>query len=138
MKRAPDFVIGPRDNPYLLRWWIIPRNRFFNIYLHCILADDDDRALHDHPFDNVSVLLKGSYREHLKGGLSKIVRRFRPRFRRAECAHRLEVVDGPVWSLFITGPRRREWYFHCPQGLVVWTDFVDARDTGKVGKGCGE
>lgn len=24
--RTPDFVIGSDDNPYLLRWWIIPRN----------------------------------------------------------------------------------------------------------------
>lgn len=24
MIRPPDFVIGPPDRPYLLRWWIIP------------------------------------------------------------------------------------------------------------------
>lgn len=47
--RAPDFYIGGNANPYLLRWWVIPRNRFFNVYLHKFLRDDDDRALHDHP-----------------------------------------------------------------------------------------
>ena len=37
--RKPDFVIGGHDDPYMLRWWIIPRNRFFNIYLHKFLHD---------------------------------------------------------------------------------------------------
>jgi hypothetical protein len=50
VKRRPDFIIGGADNPYLLRWWIIPRNRWCNVYLHKILRDDDPRALHDHPW----------------------------------------------------------------------------------------
>lgn len=32
-RRAPDFIIGGKDTPYMLRWWIIPRNKWFNIYL---------------------------------------------------------------------------------------------------------
>lgn len=43
-----DFTIGGHERPYLLRWFIIPRNRFFNIYLHKFLRSDDDRALLDH------------------------------------------------------------------------------------------
>ena len=43
--RDPDFVIGRPGKPYLLRWWVIQRNRWFNIYLHQILENDDDRAL---------------------------------------------------------------------------------------------
>lgn len=148
--RAPDFIIGGRENPYMLRWWILPRNRWFNVYLHKILRDDDDRALHDHPWWNVSILLRGAYREvmpdlrrrvtpHLRitdlPVISKIRRAGSVVFRRATAAHRLEVVDGPVWSLFITGPRIREWYFHCKQGPVLWRDFVGA-DPGTIGRGC--
>jgi hypothetical protein len=44
MKRAPDQVIGGRERPYMLRWYLIPRNRFCNIYLHHFLRSDDDRA----------------------------------------------------------------------------------------------
>lgn len=58
--RAPDFVIGRTGDPYMERWWLIPRNRFFNIYLHRFWRSDDDRALHDHPWVNLSILLKGS------------------------------------------------------------------------------
>ena len=42
--RDPDMLIGPPDDPYMLRWWLIPRNPEFNVYYHRILHDDDDRA----------------------------------------------------------------------------------------------
>ena len=76
--RAPDFVIGPAGDPYMRRWWVIPRNKWFNIYLHNIMRSDDDRALHDHPWTNVSVLLRGSYLEHLPGGVAKLRKPWRP------------------------------------------------------------
>lgn len=62
-RRPPDYVIGGQDDPYLLRWWLIPRNKFFNVYYHVIVRDEDDRALHDHPWMNMSVVLSGAYRE---------------------------------------------------------------------------
>lgn len=52
----------PRD--YLKRWHLLPRNRWFNIYLHHFVHGDDDRALHDHPWASASLLLEGRYREH--------------------------------------------------------------------------
>ena len=41
--REPDFIIGGAERPYIRRWWIIPRNKLFNIYLHQVLRDDDER-----------------------------------------------------------------------------------------------
>lgn len=49
---------------YMLRWWLIARNAFFNIYLHNVLRSDDDLALHDHPWWNFSIVLDGGYFEH--------------------------------------------------------------------------
>lgn len=145
--REPDFVIGPKDDPYLRRWWIIPRNRFFNIYLNQILRSDDDRALHDHPWWNLSLILKGGYYEHTPCGLcgSPTCHETRVKhrvagdvvFRGPKAAHRL-VLTKPAWTLFITGPRIREWGFWCPKGWVKWTDFVAKDDHGAVGPGCGD
>lgn len=140
--RKPDFIIGPHDAPYLRRWWVIPRNRFFNIYLHNMLRDDDDRALHDHPWWNISFILKGGYLEwfsHRGEPINCVWRaRWRFVFRKPTCAHRLTLGHGtgPSWSLFITGPIVRQWGFHCQQGWRVWTEFVNARDSGQVGRGC--
>lgn len=135
-KRKPDMIIG--DN-YMHRWYIIPRNRFFNVYLHKIMADDDDQALHDHPWWSLSFRLKGVLREHYQKDRKRVIR-LSPRvtFRSSTFAHRLEVVKSPVLTLFITGPKIRTWGFHCPRGWVPWFDFVDSRDNGQVGRGCGE
>ena len=132
----PHVNIGP---DYMHRWHLIPRNRFFNIYLHKIMKNDDDRALHDHPWWSVSWCLRGKLREVRKFNRIRIIRpSLLPVVRSATFAHRLEVARGPVWTLFITGPRIRTWGFHCPKRFVPWYDFVDSRDSGKVGRGCGE
>ena len=147
--RPPDFVIGEAHDPYLARWWVIPRNRWFNVYLHNIRRDDDDLALHDHPWWSVSFPLTGGLREVRPQGERRL-RRFRPYLRRATARHRLVVGSprvepgraGPpparVWTLFLTGPRLRDWGFHCPQGFVPWWEFTDPDDPGRVGRGCGE
>lgn len=138
--REPNFIIGGREKPYLKRWWIVPRNRFFNIYLHHFLRSDDDRALHDHPWWNVSLLLDGAYVEHTiaAGGVKHAIRYAEGdlKFRSAKAAHRVEITEGPSWSLFITGPTIRDWGFHCPAGWRRWQDFVSSRDAGDIGRGC--
>jgi hypothetical protein len=138
--RPPDFVIGKPGDDYLRRWWIIPRNRIFNIYLHEFLRSDDDRALHDHPWWNVSILLAGEYTEHTiaAGGvnLRKVFRAGDIKLRAARAAHRIELHAGPCWTLFITGPRLRDWGFHCPAGWRPWQQFVNSRNSGEIGPGC--
>ena len=143
LSRPPDFIVGDPANPYLRRWWIIPRNRWCNIYLHQFLHSDDDRALHDHPYFNASILLRGSYLEHVQSGATLVRKPWRPwapwrvTFRAAATAHRIELRDqSPVWTLFITGPRIREWGFLCPQGWKHWAAFTKSGEPGQIGPGC--
>lgn len=140
-RRVPDFVIGGADDPYLLRWWLLPRNRVANAYLHLFLRSDDDRALHDHPWVNCSVLLKGAYTEHTidAGGIHRrrVYTAGDVKLRGPRSAHRVELHEGPCWTLFLTGPVVREWGFHCPvQGWLPWQRFVAQRDKGQIGLGC--
>ena len=132
--RPPDEIIGrnprsraphkgpPVERPFLRRWLVIPKNRLFNIYYHNFIADDEDRALHDHPWANASCVTHGQYREilphpnpigpwHYK---NRIVRPGQWVFRRATDAHRVELIGGqPSWSLFLTGPITHTWGFLC-------------------------
>jgi hypothetical protein len=142
-RRYPDFVIGDKSDPYLRRWWVIPRNPFGNIYLHEFHKDDDDRACHCHPWISVSLSLRGRmdeiYLERADGIVIERKRHVEPGamlFRRAAFAHRMIVPEPGARTLFLTGPSIRRWGFWCPNGWVYWRDFVDARDSGKVGKGC--
>jgi hypothetical protein len=141
---APDVIIGGHDDPYMLRWHLIPRNPLFNIYLHQFLRSDDDRALHDHPWSNVSILLEGTYTEHRieQGGIhTRTIREAGDVVVRlsGRVAHRIELHAGRCVTLFITGPRYRSWGFHCPTaGWVHWRDFTAAHDPGAIGPGCGD
>lgn len=156
--RAPDFVIGGAERPYLCRWFLIPRNPIFNVYLHQFLRSDDDRAHHSHPWlFNVTRLLKGCYVEHTIEAGGIVVRTHRDagdwKFRWGAAPHRLQLTRAmavvphvgllPVgderecWTLFVTGPRVREWGFYCGErDFVHWKRFTAAEDSGSVGKGC--
>ncbi|WP_101538892.1 hypothetical protein [Acidithiobacillus marinus] len=130
VRRSPDQVIGGASHPYLLRWFLLPKNRYFNVYLHVFLRSDDDRAMHDHPWHNMSYLVHGAYIEHRQsiGGLDsdQLQRPGSIVFRKATQAHRIELIDdAPCTSLFFTGPKIREWGFYTPQGWVHWRDFLD-------------
>lgn len=169
-RRPPNFVVGADDpaGAYLRRWYLLPRNPVFNVYLHNFLRSDDDRALHDHPWHWASLLLRGQYIEHTiaAGGIHH--RQLRQPGSIKLCApwraHRVELVSAgselapaserirylaglqaadaplPCWTLFITGPRVREWGFHCAQqGFIPWPRFTRAATDGKpgeIGPGC--
>lgn len=155
----PDFVIGDPAEPYMNRWWVIPRNKWFNVYLHQFLRSDDDRALHNHPWIfNASFLIAGQYREHTiaYGGINhrKLYETGELKFRGWNAAHRVELVNtyktvkdllennpvpAPCWTLFITGPVIQEWGFFCEKaGFVHWKDFCKPDEPGQRGAGCGE
>lgn len=145
--RPMDFRIPPDPTVpvYMERWWAIPRNWAFNIYVHIVRRSDDDRALHDHPWWSFSIVLEGGYYEEtiLAGGIHKRVWRgpgscvFRYK---GSLAHRLELesneaaydghdstisdrVELPAKTIFITGPVLRRWGFHDPKR--GWVDAYD-------------
>lgn len=137
----PDLSIGPRGAPQTLRWHLF-RWRGMQVALHRWLRSDSDRALHDHSAGNVSILLTGCYREWLSHRWEparwKLRLPFVPYYRGAAKPHRVELHNGPIWSLWIRFAPWREWGFWCgKKRWVHWTDYVDQRDAGLVGRGCG-
>lgn len=150
MKSRPADVQIGRDEkglPYMQRWHAIPRNKFFNCYLH-LYWHDDDRILHSHPWWSMSICLNGSLREyytHTAEGandpvMHKVsnVRKGDIVWRSADMYHRLEIGSSRTVTIFFTGRKIKTWYFACKRGLIEWTDFVSKRDKGEVGAGCGE
>jgi hypothetical protein len=127
--RAPDEVIttGNMTTPYIRRW-VLARFLGCQLALHQQLRSDDDRALHDHVGWNVSLILKGGYIEYFQSGWcmrnpGALV------LRRARTLHRLELpmrngVISCSWSLWLRGPKRRDWGFMTKQlGWVQWERY---------------
>lgn len=138
------------------RWnrWVYAVVRLLpNLYLHEFLRDDDDRALHDHPSWGASFILAGGYIEHTieAGGIHRRTEYAQGSFRfmPVRHTHRIELKKpfsarmgytakrNRCWTLFVFGPRVRQWGFHCPhRGWVHWREFTAADDPGSVGRGC--
>lgn len=119
-----DEIVRP---DYLYRWYAIPKNRFFNIYLHLFVGDDDDRAPHDHPWPSLSIALQGTMLEHMDGEEIRIIKKGDIIFRSATHRHRQTMVSNEAITLFITGPKYRKWGFWPDGKFVYWKDFIDPR-----------
>lgn len=131
-KQPPHRIIGPAASPaerdYLHRWHLLrDQEGQGNIYLHRFHRSDDDRALHDHPWPWTTVVLAGSYREHTETGAfdrvpGTVVSRT------ATELHRVELLSDTVWTLFLTGPKQREWGFMVPDvGWMTWWQYLGVR-----------
>ena len=123
---SPDVTIAPEGTPYLYRWYMQPNDKAqSNEMFHIQIASDPERPLHDHPWDNVSVILAGKYDEILNICPDQMkvpitVRRNKGDIvlRYAYYAHRLVLPEGTpyVMTRFVTGPKLRDWGFWYPDG----------------------
>ena len=123
------------DKDYMERWFIIPRNRFFNVYFHRFFGSDAPTP-HDHPWFSVGLILQGNYLEHTPSGdfvrvSGDIV------FRAASSLHWIE-IDKPVYTLFVTGPMVRVWGFQCKSKWVDFREYILKRGSDRLANGCGE
>jgi hypothetical protein len=121
----PSDLIKQAGEPYMRRYFLLGQGgqapgskaRF-----HQILTSDL-HALHDHPWDFVSVILSGSYVETTPTGEQE----FGPGsvlVRTAEQLHRLTLPNGPVWTFILVGPARRRWGFATDDGWVHWSEYL--------------
>jgi len=101
------------NEPYLTRYYLFLKDRKwfpFNIFLHNFHKGDLD-DLHDHPWPYLTIILRGGYWEHTPRG-----RFWRApghiRFSTPRSLHRIELEPNvSTWTLFIPGPKIREWGF---------------------------
>jgi len=92
---------------YLRRWRI--ETPWFSVRLHHWFASDDSRSPHDHPWDFVTFVLRGSYVD--EGEHRQRVRAGHVYHRSSTHAHWVHLDRGPVWTLVLTGPKVRRWGF---------------------------
>jgi hypothetical protein len=63
---------------YMHRWWLVKAaddKSTRAVRVHRILRSDHDRALHDHPWENCSIILRGGYWEVVPGAYQAWVER---------------------------------------------------------------
>ena len=127
------------NEPYLERYYLFLRDREqfpFNVFLHKFLKSDPD-DVHDHPWPYATVILKGGYWEWIphfdtvgrKTGEYQVWRgpgHFR--ISKANSFHRIELdPDITAWTLFMPGPKQRDWGFLVKNKWVQWEQYLKQR-----------
>ena len=106
------------------RRWQFP----ISIRIHHIVLPDQDRDLHDHPWNARTVILRGWYREVRSADPYEWPIRRNP----GDTAtlaygefHRItRVAPGGAWTLFISGPYRGTWGFLVNDVKVQWREYL--------------
>lgn len=117
------------------RWRIIETSRF-SVYIHGIYKADEDKHMHDHPWDYTRIILSGFYDECFinEAGRqeSTVTTPWKIIKRKAEMLHTIrELYTKRVFTLFITGRKRREWGYRVDN---QWIDHVTYRRLKNEGR----
>jgi len=112
------------------RYAVIETDKFA-VYIHKIHEADKDLHLHSHPWNFISLILKGSYIEKFLGkdlfwedqeffriksflSFSKGNRSY---------FHKIERIrKGPVYSLFVTWGKHQNWFYKMEDGSQIESD----------------
>jgi hypothetical protein len=127
------------NEPYLERYYLLfrERERFpFNVFLHKFLKSDPD-DVHDHPWPFATLILRGGYwewRPQFDGQGRKVCEVARwcgPgsfRIAQATTYHRIELDPAVTcWTLFMPGPKQRDWGFLVRNMWVQWEQYLKQR-----------
>lgn len=135
-KRDPGRIIHTHGTEYLLRTYLTPRRWPVSVFLHHFFRGDDDRELHNHPWEvSIGLILAGGYVEERLRTRGIRVRRFRPgsiNVIRANDFHRVTLLDPArgCWTLFLTFRRVQDWGFldRLTGKFIPWREHVERRD----------
>jgi len=127
------------NEPYLERYYLFlkERERFpFNVFLHKFLKSDPD-DVHDHPWPYATLILKGGYWEWIPifdsvGRKTGEIQHWRGPGHFRTCSatsyHRIELDPNiTAWTLFMPGPKQREWGFLVKNKWVQWQEYLQQR-----------
>lgn len=152
------------STPYLSRYYLIGRPRMadgsdpfsptgeprpnaiypragLGVYLHHFHRGDKDRELHNHPWLwSLALILAGGYVEERRQGDAVIKRTLGPgriNWISHDDYHRVELIDGDSWTLFIAGPKVSSWGFwdRDTGGFVHWREWIERRRGREVSGG---
>ena len=123
----PD-LLNP-DDIYLTRWRII-QTPWFGMYLHLIWRADNDRHLHNHPWNFMSIILRGGYLELTEIGN----RRWRPGSMHrmgANHFHAIKSLDRePTVTLVFVGKKKQDWGYKTDRGFTPQAQYHAVRRAG--------
>lgn len=136
-------IIHVQGKPYLLRCYLKHGGVFPGIYLHYFYVGDEERHLHNHPWKNSRsfILTCGYAEERLEwhSGEPVVQEYIRKPFTWNKISsrdfHRVKLINGNPWTIFISGKKMQDWGFFDPytkKFVNHLNHFENTKETGKV------
>lgn len=144
-------ITGPDGTVYMERYWLLNpydpntsggekrgwRALLPSVRLHRIMREDQDRHMHDHPWNARTFILRGWYWEVRPHGIEHALHPWgsdgvhikrsagdTARLNFGEYHRITSVPAGGVWTLFITGKKRGTWGFLVDGVKVQWRAYL--------------
>lgn len=139
--------IKSREGVVHFRRYAIVESRWFNVYVHQILHRDEDKDPHSHPWDYVSIILRGGYREsviwpkHIGQNHWRYTEAYTVNHPVAgmvmghttSAFHQIMRIDGPTWTLVLTGRKKHFWgYMTEDRGFVNHITYRKQKNAAPV------
>jgi hypothetical protein len=139
--------IRSREGELHFQRFAIIETNIFSLYIHKIFKADSDLHCHSHPWNFLSLTLRGSYIEERLRALwdGKVISEFKTKrpltfssmkkfgnktYHVSPCFHKIKVIlKGPVYSIFLAYGKKERWsyYVNDPNGTPIW-DFEYYRE----------
>ncbi len=130
-KELPMKIILIDDEPYLERYYVGKDSEGKQLWLHRILRGDPERWMHTHPFNCISTILVGWYKEYraiiVKDGALSNQPIFIQTYKagsvnviKESTLHRIVEAEPNTWSYLVVDPGRKStWKFLGEDGAEV-------------------
>lgn len=101
---------------------------FCSLFVHFIYKEDKDKYLHNHPWNYVGLVLKGSYTEETELG-TRQAKLGTVSFGNRKFFHKiLKINDGPVVTLFFVYGKYIDWGYKSENGFVESKDYRKSKN----------
>lgn len=133
MKPFDVYAKDGSGDVYLHRIRVV-QTPLISVYLHDLNLPDTDRDPHDHPWNFLSIVLRGGYVERLwfapmaLPAVTRTWRRFSVHRMKRGKAHMIDSVKPRTKTLVVTGRRQGSWGFYTDSGFVDWQEYVTPQD----------
>lgn len=120
------------------RRWRLFETPVLRVYIHHILKHDEDLHTHSHPWNFISLVLKGGYWETLFGSgrthrvAGSIVHRTVDDFHQVD---QIDLVSGEptgCWTLVVAYGRKQHWGYKMGCLVVPHDEYRVAKNAGKL------
>jgi len=102
--------------------------KYLSLYFHRIYLGDKDVFLHSHPWNFISIILKGGYIEENQKGLARKVFPVVSMMNRKGFHKIHSMLKSPTYSLFLAIGKKQPWYYLVNGEKIESTRFREIKN----------